>query len=43
MGGWAKWARGIGEDTYWDEHWMLHVGDESQDSTPEIIFVLYAN
>ena len=37
-GGWAKWARGIKEDTCWDEHW-----DESLDSTPETVIALYAN
>ena len=42
-GGWAKWARGIKEATCWDEHWVLYVGDESLDSTPEIIIALYAN
>ena len=43
MGGWAKWVRGIREDTCWDEHWVLYVGGESLDSTPEIIIALYAN
>ena len=44
MGGWAKWARGIKEDTCWDEHWMmLYVGDESLDSTPEILIAPYAH
>ena len=42
-GGWAKWVRGIKEDTCWDEHWVLYIGDESLESTPEIIIVLYAN
>ena len=27
----AKWARGIKENTCWDEHWVLYVGDESLD------------
>ena len=40
MGGWAKWVRGIKEDTCWDEHWVLYIGDES---TPEIIIALNAN
>ena len=31
------WMRGIKEDTYWDEHWELHVSDESLNSIPEII------
>ena len=39
----AKWARGIGEDTYWEEHWVLYVEDESLDSAPEIIIALYSN
>ena len=42
-GGWANWARGIKEDTCWDKLWVLYVGDESLDSTPEIIVALYAN
>ena len=41
VGGWAKWARGCA--CCWDEHWVLYVGDESLDSTPEIITALYAN
>ena len=42
MGRWAKWARDIKEDT-WDEHWVLYVGDESLESTPEIIVALDAD
>ena len=38
-----KWAKDIEEDTCWDEHWMRDVGDESLDSTPEIISELYAD
>ena len=41
-GGWAKWVRGIKEGTCW-EHWVLYIGDESLESTPEIIIALYAN
>ena len=41
--GWAKWVRGIQEDTCWDEHWVLYIGDKSVDSTPEIIVALYTN
>ena len=26
---------GIEEGTYWDEHWVLYVSDESSKSTPE--------
>ena len=43
MGEWANWARGTEEDICWDEHWVLYVEDESLDSSPEIIIVLYAN
>ena len=42
VGEWAKCVRSIKEDIYWDEHWVLYIGDESLDSTSEII-VLYAN
>ena len=28
-GAWAKWVRGIKEDTCGDEHWVLDVGNES--------------
>ena len=42
MGEWAKWVRGIKEDT-WDEHWLLYIGDESLESTPEVIIALLAN
>ena len=41
--GWVKWTKGIKEDTCWDEHRVLYVGDESLDSTPEITIALYAN
>ena len=34
---------GIKEDTCWDEHWVLYVGDEPLESTSEIIIVLDAN
>ena len=40
--GWAKWVRDIKVDTCWDEHWVLYLGDESLESTPENI-ALYAN
>ena len=43
MGGWAKWVMGIKEGTCWDEHWVLHVSDESLNSIPEIIITLYVN
>ena len=43
MGGWAKWERGIKEDTCGDEQWVLYRRDESLESTPEIIIALYAN
>ena len=28
VGGWAKWVRHIKEDTCWDDHWVLYIGDE---------------
>ena len=37
MRGQAKWIRGIKEDTCW----VLHVGDESLEPTPEIIIAHY--
>ena len=43
MRGWAICVRGIKEDIGWDEHRVLYVGDESLESTPEIILALYAN
>ena len=43
MGAWAKWVRGIKEETCWDEHWVLYVGGESLKSTPEIIIAPHAN
>ena len=43
MRGGAKRARGMKEDTCWDEHWVLYVGDESLESTPEIIVALDAD
>ena len=30
-----KWVTGIEEGTCWDEHWVLHVSDEPQESTPK--------
>ena len=35
MGGTPKGERGFKEDTYWDEHWVLHVNDDSLNSIPE--------
>ena len=43
MGGWAKWTRGVKEDTCWDEHRVLNVSDESLNFTPETIITLYVN
>ena len=43
MGTWAKRAKGIKEDTCWDEHWVLCVGVESLESTPEIIVAIHAD
>ena len=39
----AKCIRGIKEDTCWDEHWVLYIGDQSLESAPKIVVVLYAN
>ena len=36
-------SKGIKEETCWDKHWVLYVGDESLDSTPEIIIAQYSN
>lgn len=38
----ARWMMGIREDTCWDEHSVLHVGDESLNST-DINTTLYVN
>ena len=37
-----KWVREIKEDACWNEHWVLYIGDDSLESTPEII-APYAN
>ena len=42
-GGWARWVMGIKEGTYYDEHWVLYVSDESLSSTPETTATLYVN
>ena len=42
-GGWAKWMRGIKEDTCCNEQWVLYVSDKSLNSTPETITTLYVN
>ena len=36
-------GKGHKEHTCWDEHWVLYLGDESLESTPEIIIALYTN
>ena len=38
-GGRAKVARGIKEDTGWDEHWLLYISDESLNSIPEKMYM----
>ena len=38
-----KWVMGINEGTYYDVHWVLHVSDESLNSTPETNTILYSN
>ena len=35
IGGRGKWVTGIEKGTCWDEHWVMYVSDESQESTPE--------
>ena len=39
----ATWMVGTKEGTCWDEHWVLYVSDESQNSTPETNLALYVN
>ena len=43
VGGCAKWVMGIQEGSCWDEHWVLHVSDESLNSTPETSITLHVN
>ena len=40
-GEWAKWVMGIKRGSCWDEHWVLHVSDESLSSTEDT--TLYVN
>ena len=43
MGGrWARQVMEIKEGT-WDEHWLLHISDESLNSTPETNITLHVN
>ena len=42
MEGWAKWVMSIKEGTC-DEHWALHLSDESLNSTPETNITLLVN
>ena len=37
----GKWVMGIEEGTCWDEHWMLHGSDESQESIPQAKSTFY--
>ena len=37
----GKWVMGIEGGTCWDEHWVLYVSDESQESTPKTKSTLY--
>ena len=39
--GQGRWMMGTEEGTCWDEHWVLYVSDESQESTPEAKSTLY--
>ena len=44
MGAWAKRVMGIKEGTFWEEHWVSYVRDESLGSfTPEAKTTLYVN
>ena len=31
----GMWVMGTEEGTFWDEHWVLYVSNESQESTPK--------
>ena len=42
-GGWDKLVLGIRKGTCWDEHWVLYISNESLNSTPETIIILYIN
>ena len=42
-GEWAKWVMGTKEGTCCVEPWVLYVGDESLNSTPETNITLYVN
>ena len=37
----GKWVMGTEEGTCWDEHWVVYVSDESQESTPKTKSILY--
>ena len=39
----SRWVMGIEEGTRYDEYWVLHVSDESLNSTPETNTALYVN
>ena len=43
VGGCWKWVMDIKEGSYLDERWVLYVGDEPLDSTPEAKTTLYVN
>ena len=43
MGAWVKRVMGIKEGTFWDEHWVSYVRDESLGSIPEAKTTLYVN
>ena len=34
---------GYQEGTYYDDHWMLYVSDDSLNSTPETNIAMYVN
>ena len=37
----GKWVMGMEDGSFWDEHWVLHVSDESWESTPETKSTMY--
>ena len=46
VGGQGKWVMGIEKGSCWDEHWVLHVRDESLKSIPKAkttLYTLYAS
>lgn len=38
-----QWVMGIKEGTFWDEHWVSYIRDETLGFTPEAKTTLYVN